>query len=501
MRASLLLTLVLSTSCDRGGLSATDPVIDVQPLALDFGPVPTGLTVTLPVQVRNTGKSTLVLQASTSNSVDFAGNPAVVEISAGDRVSLDVTFAPSTEGTRDGVVHLVNNSSNDEDVALTVTGQGIPRLVCVECNAPPANYCASSAVLISYQAHGTCVGNRCEYQANTTICGGSCVPATQQCTAAAGVDAGVVDAGIVDSGVVDAGPVDAGSPDAGPADAGTVFATPGSFPWVVPAGVSSVTVKAWGGGGAGGVQQGATGGGGAFARATLAVTPGETLELQVAEGGHAPGNGAGASAVLRGTTPLLIAAGGGGGGSDGCSACTANAGGRGGAGGAFAGQAGQNFTAMISPYCTAATGGQGGTSTAGGLGGTSTGSSPNKCVGQPGTARAGGRATGVNGTCDTGVGATAWQQGGGQGNGGGGGGGAGYFGGGGAGFIWTYCSGGGGGGSSYTAVGATSTSLVAGVDQAAGNALEAASAGTGGAHGVGGLTTSDGQPGRVVLVY
>ncbi|MDP1821709.1 MAG: hypothetical protein Q8L48_00625 [Archangium sp.] len=504
MRAALLLIVLALTSCGREMVSSTAPNIEVQPLALDFGPIPVGIRVSLPVQVRNLGRSALVLQPVTVEGADFAGPTEVTTIAAGERQTVELSFMPTIEGVRDGVVHLINNSTNDPDVAIVVTGQGIPRLVCAECNAPPANYCASSAVLISYQPHGTCIGNRCEYQATTTICGGTCVTATNSCSATttdAGTDAGL-DAG-TDAGV-DAGLPDAGAPDAGLVDAGTsngTFTTPGVTMWQVPAGITSVTINAWGGGGAGGVQTGATGGGGAFGRATLAVTPGEMLEVRVAEGGVAPGNGAGASALLRGTTPLLIVAGGGGGGSDGCSGCTPSAGGRGGAGGALTGQAGQNFLAQIAPYCTSATGGTGGTATAGGLGGSSAGSSPNKCSGQPGAANAGGRASGVNGTCDMGTGAAGWQQGGGQGNGGGGGGGSGLFGGGGAGFIWTYCSGGGGGGSSFVAVGATQAMLVAGVDQAQGNASQSAGAGAGGFDGVGGLSNSNGQPGRVVLTW
>lgn len=497
MRALLLLALLSLVACDRGGVSAAEPTIEVQPLALDFGPVPVGLRVSLPVQVRNLGRNPLVLQAATASDAQFTANEAVVEVGAGERVTVEVTYLPAGEGVHQGEVHLLNNSVNDADVAIAVTGQGTARLVCAACNTPPDSYCASSTLLITYQPHGVCVGDRCEYQATSTICGGTCLAAEKRCSAPAGQDAGTppVDAG-TDAGV-DAG-TDAGQPvDAGAT--GAVFLDAGVHQWTVPPGVTSLTVKAWGGGGAGGVQQGATGGGAAHATVTLAVTPLETLELQVAEGGKAPGSGGGATSILRGTDLLLRVAGGGGGGSDGNSGT--HAGGRGGAGGATVGQAGANFTGSIYQYCTSATGGQGGTQTAGGAGGTSTGSATTRCPGQPGQLGAGGRATGVNGTCDTGPGATEWRQGGGQGNGGGGAGGAGYFGGGGAGFIWTYCSGGGGGGSSFVASSATGVQLVAGQDRAQGNAAESQGAGAGGYDGVGGLANADGKPGRVVLSW
>lgn len=485
MRAISCLAFLALVSCARESISTTEPTIEVQPLALDFGPIPVGIQVSLPVQVRNLGKSALVVSPVTVEGTDFAGPTTETTIGAGDRVTIELSFLPTAEGLRNGVVHLINNSVNDADVAIVVTGQGIPRLVCAECNAPPASYCASGSVLINYQPHGRCVNSRCEYQANTTICGGMCVASAMSCSGQVGMDAGM-DAG------VDAGVVDAGMP-------GGEFTVPGVMMWSVPAGITSVTLNAWGGGGAGGVQLGSTGGGGAYARATFAVTPGEMLQVQVAEGGVAPGNGAGASAVLRGTTPLIIVAGGGGGGSDGNSG-RSGSNGRGGAGGALTGQDGQNLVGTIPPYCTGATGGRGGTATAGGLGGNATGTAIT-CLGQPGAMGAGGRASGVTGTCDTGVGAVGWQQGGGQGNGGGGAGGSGLYGGGGAGFIWTYCAGGGGGGSSSIAPGATMASLVGGVDQAQGSASASLGAGAGGFDGVGGLSNSNGKPGRVVITY
>ena len=99
--------------------------------------------------------------------------------------------------------------------------------------------------------------------------------------------------------------------------------------WTVPAGVTSITVKAWGGGGGGGgggsPNSGGAGGGGGFARATLSVTPLETLSVRVGGGGEGGGGGynyagggggggGGYSGIFRGSTRLLVAGGGGGGG-------------------------------------------------------------------------------------------------------------------------------------------------------------------------------------------
>jgi hypothetical protein len=66
------------------------------------------------------------------------------------------------------------------------------------------------------------------------------------------------------------------------------FTTPGTWEFVVPHGVTSVHVQAWGGGGGGGAGNGewATGGGGGgYATAEVPVEPGETIELVVGAGG------------------------------------------------------------------------------------------------------------------------------------------------------------------------------------------------------------------------
>ena len=81
-----------------------------------------------------------------------------------------------------------------------------------------------------------------------------------------------------------------------PANSTTVVYS-SSATFVVPAGVTSVIVEAWGGGGGGGRARGnpATGGGGAggaFARKTVAVTPSQSYAVTVGAGGIG-GNGTG----------------------------------------------------------------------------------------------------------------------------------------------------------------------------------------------------------------
>ena len=111
------------------------------------------------------------------------------------------------------------------------------------------------------------------------------------------------------------------------------FETPGNGTWTVPAGVSSVTIEAWGAGGAGGSAycavatantqlRGGGGAGGSFASTTTTVTTGQVINYTVGAGGiGAPagfvhqsiGQAGGATFADLNSTTLVSAIGGSGG--------------------------------------------------------------------------------------------------------------------------------------------------------------------------------------------
>jgi hypothetical protein len=103
-----------------------------------------------------------------------------------------------------------------------------------------------------------------------------------------------------------------------------IYTTSGSFDWVVPDGVTSISVVCVGGGGGGGagysavsISGGGGGGGGLSYRNNISVTPGETLTVIVGSGGtsairSAGGNG-GTSGLQRSGSYLVHATGGSGG--------------------------------------------------------------------------------------------------------------------------------------------------------------------------------------------
>ncbi len=292
------------------------------------------------------------------------------------------------------------------------------------------------------------------------------------------------------------------------------FTTAGTSTFVVPTGITTITVKAWGagggGGGGGGAASGGSGGAGGYATTNLSVTPGETLNVYVGGAGGAGGGsgtnssgvgggGGGYSRIARSTTSLLIAAGGAGGAGGG-----RTGGYTGGAGGAGGGTNGQNGTQGAS------TGGGYGNGATGATGGTS--NTPGANIGTAGSSLTGGagadgrKAAGADGSASNGG-----ISGGGSGGSrdvntyyaGGGGGGGGYAGGGGGSDNGTSSrgGGGGGGGSSYTT--GTGASTSAGTGTTPGNDSDADRAGAGNA-GTGGASRTAGTAGTngiVIITY
>lgn len=213
--------------------------------------------------------------------------------------------------------------------------------------------------------------------------------------------------------------------------------TTGSF--IVPSGVSTITVKMWGaGGGSGNYAPNSQGGGaGGFTSGTINVTPGEILYYIVGGGGlgtsGASGIGGNGGWGGGGYGSRGDASGGGGGGYTGFfsgpTPTQANAimiAGAGGGGSGFRGGGGGGGTTGSSGYAVATTPGLGGTQAAGGAAGALT-SPPNA-----GSALLGGIPVGsqtVSSVNDGGGGGGGWfgGGGGGQSDGAGGGGGSGYF--------------------------------------------------------------------------
>ncbi len=294
----------------------------------------------------------------------------------------------------------------------------------------------------------------------------------------------------------------------------TVYVSPSTDTYTVPAACPFVTVKSWGagggGGGGGGGKSGNPGGGGGFAQTNVGVTPGETLDILVGGGGGpgfivstggGGGGGGGRSEVSRGATGLVVAGGGGGGG--GATKDENLPTGLGGPGGGVNGVDGADGTAGP----TGTQGGGGGTQSAPGAGGFGwSGGDDNGVDGSGSGGGRGGDGTSASGEGAGGTGGGARGGFSGSSTGGGGGGGGGYFGGGGGGKGGSGSTpGGGGGGSSYVTATGAGTFNIAGGLASPGNGTDpdyVAPAGTGGTAG-GPSDVPPAQPGgdgRVVII-
>ncbi len=239
------------------------------------------------------------------------------------------------------------------------------------------------------------------------------------------------------------------------------FEVPGTYDFVVPPGVTSLTVDAFGASGGSGTGSPAVAGGlGGRTTATISVTPGETLKVVVGGAGQSWG---GVDTALGGSNGGGDAgdasAGGGGGASDvrqggaGLADRVVVAGGGGGGGGGH--------------HCDGfGTGGDGGgdAPTAGGATWGTTGGAPGEADrgGAGGTGNRGDDSTGSDGAA--GVGGVGGAV---PGDEGGAGGGSGWFGGGGGGIGYSRAAGG-GGGSAYAVATATAVSFENGVRSGAG---------------------------------
>lgn len=241
-----------------------------------------------------------------------------------------------------------------------------------------------------------------------------------------------------------------GAPSAGATTSSQTFSVPGGSTFVVPAGVTSLSIVAEGGAGAGETINGWTSVGGLGGRetATITVTPGEHLDIEVGGAaiaevggvngggsgmaGSLAGGGGGASDVRQGGTSLadrvVVAGGGGGGGRSG----PGSQGGTGGDGGGTNGTDAFPETGGHFGMEHRGAGGGAGTTSAGGAGGAAVIDGG----GTPGTLGIGG-----DGSTNCEVGAA---------------GGGGYYGGGGGSSGCWDGGGGGGGGANYAAASATS---------------------------------------------
>jgi spore coat protein A len=113
----------LSVSAATRAAAVSGPVINIQPLGLDFGVVTIGTTATRDYTVQNTGDADLVISDVVLSDPQIVTNEAVpMTLGPGGSFAASVTFAP-TGGTLDATLEVKSNAVNGT-FRIPVRGRG-----------------------------------------------------------------------------------------------------------------------------------------------------------------------------------------------------------------------------------------------------------------------------------------------------------------------------------------------------------------------------------------
>ena len=110
----------------NGISSSASGQLRVNPIALDFGNVPTGNTETRDVVLSNSGGTALtVTQASVAGTnFTLSGLPLPLTLQVGETATFQGSFTPDTSGAVTGSISLLSDASNSP-TTLSLTGNGI----------------------------------------------------------------------------------------------------------------------------------------------------------------------------------------------------------------------------------------------------------------------------------------------------------------------------------------------------------------------------------------
>jgi hypothetical protein len=105
---------------------AATPQLTCTPTSLNFGAVVLGQTEALQVSLTNNGETSVTVSAVTAGSSEFASSNVTwpLVLSAGQSVSLTVSFTPAARGWTDQTMSFSSNASNPT-LALAVGGAGV----------------------------------------------------------------------------------------------------------------------------------------------------------------------------------------------------------------------------------------------------------------------------------------------------------------------------------------------------------------------------------------
>ena len=113
----------LSGGAAARAAAVSGPVINVTPLAHDYGVVNAGSSAMTMFTISNTGDSDLHISGITASAPFSAGSPASSTVPAGGSTTFDVTYAPTTGVNSAGVVTISSDDSHGP-FSVNVSGMG-----------------------------------------------------------------------------------------------------------------------------------------------------------------------------------------------------------------------------------------------------------------------------------------------------------------------------------------------------------------------------------------
>jgi hypothetical protein len=100
------------------------PLISTSQSVLNFGNVNVGLSSTLNFTLKNTSSGSLAITDITSSNPRFSVAPRSANLDAGDSLTINVSFSPTTFGAQNGTLAITHNAENSIP-SISVSGTGI----------------------------------------------------------------------------------------------------------------------------------------------------------------------------------------------------------------------------------------------------------------------------------------------------------------------------------------------------------------------------------------
>ncbi|RMF65428.1 MAG: choice-of-anchor D domain-containing protein, partial [Calditrichaeota bacterium] len=112
-------------------VAAPEPDISVTPNELDFGQILVDSSATAFLQIKNSGDTTLTVNATELSGPDAAafrvtGGAAPFDLAAGDSQTVEVTFTPTTPGAKTAVLSVRSNDPDQGEVQVPLSGTALP---------------------------------------------------------------------------------------------------------------------------------------------------------------------------------------------------------------------------------------------------------------------------------------------------------------------------------------------------------------------------------------